>query len=253
MPVIYENPGDMSCIFTTLHFVAAQAKRYNRTPVVTFDQPLYWKAQQIVASEPPSNTVKKTVVCLGTFHMIMSYLGSIGHLMDGSGLQQVMEKVYAPNSVTHIMSGKAYSRSVRAQLLVMAALHAVLLSMAFEMPWLPVQHDPPAQQHEDEDEVDEFQEDASVSDEEEVSVEASVIGSDVLCDKKSVEEDAVNMEDVIGFMDIELEEVDRNSDLDHVAALLGRLLKNEIDANEAAADPAVGRILEKNWAIQRDL
>ena len=91
MPVIDENPGDMSCIFTTLHFVAAQAKRYNRTQVVTFDQPLYWKAQQIVASEPPSSTVKKTVVCLGTFHMIMSYLGSIGYLMDGSGLQQVME------------------------------------------------------------------------------------------------------------------------------------------------------------------
>ena len=97
-PVIDKNPGDMSCIFTTLHFVAAQVKRYNRTPVVTFDQPLHWKAQQIVASEPPSSTVKKTVVCLGTFHMIMSNLGSIGHLMDGSGLQQVMEKVYVPSS-----------------------------------------------------------------------------------------------------------------------------------------------------------
>ncbi|KAK7100416.1 hypothetical protein V1264_023376 [Littorina saxatilis] len=175
----------------------------------------------------------------------MSYLGSIGHLMDGSGLQQVMEKVYAPNSVTHIMSGKAYSRSVRAHLLVMAALHAVLLSMAFEMPWLPFQHHPPPQQYEDEDDVDEFQEDASLSDEEEFSVEANVIGSDVLCDKKSVEEDAVNMEDVTGFLDIELEEVDCSSDLDHVAALLGRLLKDKIDAKEAAADPAVGRIVDK--------
>ena len=110
-----------------------------------------------------------------------------------------------------------------------AALHAVLLSIVFEMPWLPFRHHPPPEQYEDEDDIDEFVEDASLSDEE-LSVEANVIGSDVLYDKKRVEEDAVNMEDVTGFMNIELEEVDRNADLDHVAALLGRLLKVEIDA-----------------------
>ena len=213
--------------------------------MITFDQPLYRKAQQIVQSKPSSSHIKDTVVCLGTFHMIMSYLGSIGHLMEGSGLQQVIETVYAPNFVTHIMSGKAYSRSVRAHLLVIAALNAVLLSMAFELPWLPFQHHPPPQQSELENDVDEFQDDASLGEEDEFSVQANLIGSDVLCDKISAGEDAGSLEDVTGVKDVELEQVFRESDLDYVATLLGRLMKDETDAKEAAADPAVGRIVDK--------
>lgn len=55
--------------------------------------------------------------------MEMSFLGSIDHIMTGSGLQGVLEVVYASNTVGHMLSGKAVSRAVRGHLLVDAALN----------------------------------------------------------------------------------------------------------------------------------
>ena len=46
--------------------------------------------------------------------MEMSFLGSIGHLMAGSGIKELFEMIYAPKAVEQIMSGKAISRAVRA-------------------------------------------------------------------------------------------------------------------------------------------
>ena len=46
--------------------------------------------------------------------------------MAGSGLQEALELVFAPNAVIHILSGKAYDRAVRGHLLVDAALNALL-------------------------------------------------------------------------------------------------------------------------------
>ena len=64
----------------------------------------------------------------------MSFLGCIGHLMAGSGLQDVLELVYAKNAVTHMMSGKAVSRAVRGHFLVDSALQAILVSNTFDLP-----------------------------------------------------------------------------------------------------------------------
>ena len=38
------NPSDESCIYTTLHFISKEAIKNNCTPILTFDQPLYWRA-----------------------------------------------------------------------------------------------------------------------------------------------------------------------------------------------------------------
>ena len=51
---------------------------------VTFDQPLYVKAVEIVESS--HDLKQKLFIRLGGFHLLMSYLGSIGNIMDGSGL-----------------------------------------------------------------------------------------------------------------------------------------------------------------------
>ena len=37
----------------------------------------------------------------------MSFLGSIGSIMDGSGLSELLDTVYGQSSVPHLMSGKA--------------------------------------------------------------------------------------------------------------------------------------------------
>ena len=63
------------------------------------------------------------IVCrLGGFHFLMSFLGSIGHLMGGSGLEDMLEQIFAPNVIPHILSGKAYARSLRGHLLASGAL-----------------------------------------------------------------------------------------------------------------------------------
>ena len=48
-PIIDLNPIDESCIYSTLQFVTEQAKRMRvHVPCVTFDQPLWLKACDIV-------------------------------------------------------------------------------------------------------------------------------------------------------------------------------------------------------------
>ena len=51
--------------------------------------------------------------------------------MKGSGLEKALETEYGPNTVTHIFSGKAMSRALRAHLLVDVALIIKLISSFF--------------------------------------------------------------------------------------------------------------------------
>lgn len=88
---------------------------------MTFDQPLYIKA---VKASPE---LKNTIVRLGGFHLLMSFMGSIGYIMGGSGLESLWQTVYAPNTVNHMVTGHAYARALRAHLLTAAALVRILL------------------------------------------------------------------------------------------------------------------------------
>ena len=134
LPMIDLNPSDNTCIYSTLTYVSEHAQRHNVTPIITFDQPLWWKALMIVKSEPIGSNLKGLVLRLGGFHTEMSFLGCIGHLMASSGLQELLETIYAPNAIVHMMSGKAISRAVRAHLIVDAALNALMLNMIFNVP-----------------------------------------------------------------------------------------------------------------------
>jgi len=58
--------------------------------------------------------------------------------MSGSGLQAALETVYAPNAVTHMMSGKAVARAVRGHFLLDTALHAMLMTEIFHTDMLVV-------------------------------------------------------------------------------------------------------------------
>ena len=72
------------------------------TPSVTFDQRLWLKPYEIAKSK-----LLDLVIQLGDFHTLMSFLGSIGAVMEGSGLDKLLEPIYGSCSVTHIMSVKA--------------------------------------------------------------------------------------------------------------------------------------------------
>ena len=62
----------------------------------------------------------------------MSFPGTIAAVMGGkgSGLDKLLELIYASNSVTHIMSGKAVARLLRAHFLVESALMGLLIEQA---------------------------------------------------------------------------------------------------------------------------
>ena len=68
LPIIDLNPSDGTCVYSTLAFVSDQTRKMCLpTPCVTFDQPLYIKAVDVVAA-----SVLDVVCRLGRFHTIMS-------------------------------------------------------------------------------------------------------------------------------------------------------------------------------------
>ena len=67
------------------------------------------------------------VVCrLGGFHLLMSFLGSIGKVMECSGISELFQVVYSSATAVHMMSGKAYARALRAHFLVQSALELII-------------------------------------------------------------------------------------------------------------------------------
>ena len=68
------------------------------------------------------------MVCrLGGFHTIMSFLGSVGKLMSGSGLSELLETCYGANTVIQMMSGRTVARALRGHMLFESALVTQLL------------------------------------------------------------------------------------------------------------------------------
>ena len=127
LPIIDLSPTDPTCIYTTLKFVIDQAKSLNiKTPVLTFDQPLWLKATEIKNCKSMD-----IVLILGGFHLMMSFMGSIGSLMKGSGLSEALSTCYGINAIEHMMSGKAVSRALRGHFLATSALQTKLLTPLF--------------------------------------------------------------------------------------------------------------------------
>ncbi len=59
---------------------------------------------------------------------LMSYFAAIGNIMSGSGLEELWKSVYASETTRHMMSGHAYSRALRAHILTIEALTALIMS-----------------------------------------------------------------------------------------------------------------------------
>ena len=133
MPMIDLKANDETCIFSTMHIIVGQAKKYNTDPILTFGQPLYQKSYDIQWKEPENSELKRIVLRLDG-HTCMSFLGSIGHFMSSSGLREVLETVYGSDTVPHILSVSAISRAVQGQLIVSGVLYATTISNVYECP-----------------------------------------------------------------------------------------------------------------------
>ena len=96
LPIINIAPSDMTCILSTLLYLNKIAHDKKVPCIVTFDQPLYWKASQIIHEY---KDLENTVLMLGSFHTLMNLVGAIGTLMKGSGLNEVLQEIYGSNAV----------------------------------------------------------------------------------------------------------------------------------------------------------
>ena len=108
-------------------FIQDQSEKHNKSvPCVTFDQPLWLKATKIIQEKG------LPIVCrLRGFHTLMSFLGSMGTMMKGSGLAESFETVYGEPTVRQMFAGKAVSRDFRGHFLVEAVLMTKLLRHLF--------------------------------------------------------------------------------------------------------------------------
>ena len=127
LPMIDLDSSDMTCIYSTL------LRKQHVTPVITLDQPLWWKAWTIITNEPQVSYLKSVVLRIGGLQTEMSYLGCIGRLMENSGLSETLEVVYGINAVTHMLSGKTVARARRGHFLVDAKLNIILLADALQV------------------------------------------------------------------------------------------------------------------------
>ena len=97
LPIIDMYPRDKSCIFSTLEYLCNLAHTHKTKAVVTFDQPLYWKASEIKYEVLQESQIRSVVLLLGSFHTLMNLQGAIGTLMDGSGIKEILGTIYGEN------------------------------------------------------------------------------------------------------------------------------------------------------------
>lgn len=85
-------------------------------------------------NDPMESAIKSVVLRIGGLHIEMSFLGCIGNIMAGSGLEDVLELAYAKSAIRHMLSGKAVARAIRGHFLVDAAFNNLLVRDAFSLP-----------------------------------------------------------------------------------------------------------------------
>ena len=102
LPMIDFWSSKESCLCSILRFVAWQRRTYGFAPVLKYDQPLWWKSMKIPKSDT-TNELSSIVLKQGGFHTMISSVKHIGHVMQDSGLKEVLELVYPPGSVPHIL------------------------------------------------------------------------------------------------------------------------------------------------------
>ncbi len=128
LPFVNLQPTSLDAIYTVLVFAAGECRRHGqKTCLVTFDQPLYAKAVDMVTAASSDDDLSSIVVRLGGFHLLMSFMGAVGYIMGGSGLKDVWSTIYATDSIEKMMTGHAFARALRAHSLTQLALAVIIL------------------------------------------------------------------------------------------------------------------------------
>ena len=122
--LIDKKPADPSTVLTVMHSVKRTCSKAGQEfAVLTCDQQLYRIMLDIIWNEP--ERWRNFYPRLGGMHMLMNFIGSIGKLMEGSGLDKLMAKAFG--GVDSMLQGKKYPMNLRAlRFVVMELLQDIL-------------------------------------------------------------------------------------------------------------------------------
>ena len=129
MPVIEASPTEMKTVKTILDRSISVADRLSLEEIVlVFDQAIYAKVQEIRWLD--ETLLRRTVVRLGEFHTMMSFLSIIGKRFKDAGLTDILieSQVVAEGSINGVISGHHYNRSIRSHKLLYEALQRMRLA-----------------------------------------------------------------------------------------------------------------------------
>ena len=122
-PVIPAPPTQLDVVYTLLTRSVSMAHMLGQQDVVVVvDQAVYAKAVEILWKKPAE--FRSVVLRMGSFHMALAILATIGKRFGGSGWSDLVVEagVLAPGSVAQVVAGKHYNRGLRVHKLVMEAL-----------------------------------------------------------------------------------------------------------------------------------
>ena len=119
MPLIDMPPVDHSTMMTTLieanRLTSEAGQEFN---IFTCDQQLYRVSLQIIWAYPEQ--FSNVILRLGGMHMLMSFVGAVGSLMDESGQVEVTNAGFS--GVAKMLNGKKFQLNVRALRIIVEEL-----------------------------------------------------------------------------------------------------------------------------------
>ena len=125
LPLIDMTPSDPDTIVRALRQAQQITTECGQEYVVfTADLQLYRVAVNVLWAYPEQ--FDKVVLRLGGMHTLMSFIGSVGSLMAGSGLYELLESTFA--GVQKMMTGKKFPQNVRALRIVAEELLRPILT-----------------------------------------------------------------------------------------------------------------------------
>ena len=117
------TPTEYCTIYTCMKTAQKISRKLEQNlTIITVHEAIYSRGKKIQWHFPTE--FDDVILRLGGFHIAPNFLGVIGTKYAGSGLGDIMIKsgVYGSNSISKILKGKTYNRSVRAHKILFEAL-----------------------------------------------------------------------------------------------------------------------------------
>lgn len=129
-PLLDMNPAEPDTMLTSMCEATRISEQSGQDiTIFTCDQQLYKIAVQVQWNDP--ERFRNMIIRLGGMHMLMSFLGSNGTLMKGTGLEEIMAKVFG--GVKKMLDGKKYPDNFRAfRIVATELLREVIQPSSFE-------------------------------------------------------------------------------------------------------------------------